>query len=81
MQPPLIVTGPPGAGKSHWIQAYAKETRKQLLTCSCRKDRTLREGRQKLLLSLRMHSRQLDQVLESAVHHERIFKSSELKIE
>jgi hypothetical protein len=28
-----------------------------------------------------MHSRQLDQVLESAVHHERIFKSSELKIE
>ena len=48
MQSPIIVTGPPGAGKSHWIQAYAKEKRKQLLTCSCRKDRTLREGRQKL---------------------------------
>lgn len=45
---PIIVTGPPGSGKSHWIQAYAKEKRKQLLTCSCRKDRTLREGRQKL---------------------------------
>jgi len=48
MQSPIIVTGPPGSGKSHWIQAYAKEKRKQLLTCSCRKDRTLREGRQKL---------------------------------
>ena len=48
MAAPIIVTGPPGSGKSHWIQAYAKEKRKQLLTCSCRKDRTLREGRQKL---------------------------------
>ena len=48
MASPIIVTGPPGSGKSHWIQAYAKEKRKQLLTCSCRKDRTLREGRQKL---------------------------------
>jgi hypothetical protein len=47
-QTPIIVAGPPGAGKSHWIQQYAKQQRKQLLTCSCRKDRTLREGRQKL---------------------------------
>ena len=45
---PIIVTGPPGSGKSHWIHEYAKQQRKQLLTCSCRKDRTLREGRQKL---------------------------------
>ena len=45
---PIIVTGPAGSGKSHWIQAYAKEKGKQLLTCPCRKDRTLREGRQKL---------------------------------
>ena len=45
---PVIVTGPPGSGKSHWIQEYAKAQNKQLLTCSCRKDRTLREGRQKL---------------------------------
>ena len=47
-QHPIIVTGPAGSGKSHWIQAYAKEKGKQLLTCPCRKDRTLREGRQKL---------------------------------
>jgi len=44
----LIIAGPAGSGKSHWIQAYAKEKRKQLLSCPCRKDRTLREGRQKL---------------------------------
>jgi hypothetical protein len=47
-QQPIIVTGPAGSGKSHWIQAFAKERNKQLLTCPCRKDRTLREGRQKL---------------------------------
>ena len=47
-QQPIIVTGPAGSGKSYWIQAYAKEKGKQLLTCPCRKDRTLREGRQKL---------------------------------
>jgi hypothetical protein len=45
---PIIVTGPAGSGKSHWIQEYAKEQKKQLITCPCRKDRTLREGRQKL---------------------------------
>ena len=48
MNRPLIITGPPGSGKSHWIAEYATQQRKQLLTCSCRKDRTLREGRQKL---------------------------------
>ena len=45
---PLIVTGPPGCGKSYWIQKYAQEVRKQLFVCPCRKDRTLRDGRQKL---------------------------------
>ncbi len=45
---PLILTGPPGCGKSHWIQEYAKRVHKQLFVCACRKDRTLREGRQKL---------------------------------
>ena len=45
---PRILTGPPGCGKSHWIQKYAETTQKQLFVCPCRKDRTLREGRQKL---------------------------------
>lgn len=45
---PIILTGPPGCGKSHWIQEYAKSVHKQLFVCACRKDRTLREGRQKL---------------------------------
>jgi hypothetical protein len=45
---PIILTGPPGCGKSYWIQKYAEELRKQLFVCPCRKDRTLREGRQKL---------------------------------
>ena len=45
---PIIVTGPPGCGKSYWIQKYAQEIQKQLFVCPCRKDRTLRDGRQKL---------------------------------
>ena len=45
---PLIVTGPPGCGKSYWIQKYAQQLKKQLFVCPCRKDRTLRDGRQKL---------------------------------
>ena len=48
MNTPIIVTGPAGSGKSYWIQDYARQQKKQLLTCPCRKDRTLREGRQKL---------------------------------
>jgi hypothetical protein len=45
---PLILTGPPGCGKSEWIQKFAEKTNRELLVCPCRKDRTLREGRQKL---------------------------------
>lgn len=45
---PIILTGPPGCGKSYWIQKYAEKVRKQLFVCPCRKDRTLRDGRQKL---------------------------------
>jgi len=45
---PIILTGPPGSGKSYWIQKYAEKMKKQLFICPCRKDRTLRDGRQKL---------------------------------
>jgi replication-associated recombination protein RarA len=45
---PIILTGPPGCGKSYWIQKYAEQLKKQLFVCPCRKDRTLRDGRQKL---------------------------------
>jgi hypothetical protein len=45
---PIILTGPPGCGKSYWIQKYAQQIKKQLFVCPCRKDRTLRDGRQKL---------------------------------
>lgn len=45
---PIILTGPSGCGKSYWIQNYAKTLNKQLFVCPCRKDRTLRDGRQKL---------------------------------
>jgi DNA polymerase III delta prime subunit len=45
---PIILTGPPGCGKSYWIQKYAETIKKQLFVCPCRKDRTLRDGRQKL---------------------------------
>ena len=44
----MILTGPSGCGKSYWIQKYAEKVQKQLFVCPCRKDRTLRDGRQKL---------------------------------
>ena len=44
----LIVTGPAGCGKSRWIQEYATRLGRQLFVCPCRKDRTLRDGRQRL---------------------------------
>ena len=43
---PIIVTGPSGCGKSFFIKKKAEEEGKILLHCPCRKDRTLREGRQ-----------------------------------
>jgi hypothetical protein len=46
----IIITGPPGCGKSHWIQKYAQQKNRALFVCPCRKDRTLRDGRQKLHL-------------------------------
>jgi hypothetical protein len=44
----IIITGPPGCGKSYWVYNYAREKGRQLFVCPCRKDRTLRDGRQKL---------------------------------
>jgi ATPase family associated with various cellular activities (AAA) len=44
----IIITGPAGCGKSYWIHNYARERGRQLFVCPCRKDRTLRDGRQKL---------------------------------
>jgi hypothetical protein len=44
----LIISGPAGCGKSYWIHNYARERGRQLFVCPCRKDRTLRDGRQKL---------------------------------
>jgi DNA polymerase III delta prime subunit len=46
----LIITGPAGCGKSYWIQQYAEKKKRSLFVCPCRKDRTLRDGRQKLHL-------------------------------
>jgi hypothetical protein len=46
--PPLIVCGAAGAGKSHYIQTYARTNGLETLICPCRIDRTLREQRTKL---------------------------------
>jgi hypothetical protein len=43
---PIIVTGPSGCGKSYFIRQQAKKENKTLLHYPCRKDRTLRDGRQ-----------------------------------
>lgn len=40
--------GPAGAGKSYYIENYAKENNLDILICPCRIDRTLREQRTKL---------------------------------
>lgn len=45
---PKIVVGPAGCGKSKFIRDMAQKEGKILLHCPCRKDRTLREGRQLL---------------------------------
>lgn len=50
MDTAIIITGPPGSGKSHWVQQYTTACKRQLFVCPCRKDRTLRDGRQKLHL-------------------------------
>jgi hypothetical protein len=47
-QPPQIICGPAGSGKSYYIKKYAQEHSLDVLVCPCRIDRTLREQRIKL---------------------------------
>jgi len=44
----IILSGQPGAGKSHWIKERAKTDKSHLQRWNCRQDRTLREGRSRL---------------------------------
>jgi hypothetical protein len=47
-QPAWLVYGPPGSGKTTWILAQVKASRKKLYHWNARTDRTLREGRETL---------------------------------
>jgi hypothetical protein len=46
---PILLTGPPGVGKSHWIHEVAKKNNVGVYSYNCRRDKTLREGRNKLI--------------------------------
>lgn len=46
---PILLTGPPGVGKSHWIHQVAKKNKVSIYSYNCRRDKTLREGRNKLI--------------------------------
>jgi hypothetical protein len=46
---PILLTGPPGVGKSHWIYEVAKKNNVGIYSYNCRRDKTLREGRNKLI--------------------------------
>lgn len=46
---PILLTGPPGVGKSHWIHQVAKKNKVGIYSYNCRRDKTLREGRNKLI--------------------------------
>ena len=46
---PILLTGPPGVGKSHWIHEVAKKNNVGIYSYNCRRDKTLREGRNKLI--------------------------------
>lgn len=47
-QPAWLVYGPPGCGKTTWILAQVKQSKKKLYHWNARTDRTLREGRETL---------------------------------
>jgi hypothetical protein len=46
---PVLLTGPPGVGKSYWIEQLAKKNKVGIYSYNCRRDKTLREGRNKLI--------------------------------
>jgi ribosome biogenesis GTPase A len=46
---PILLTGLPGVGKSHWIHEVAKKNNVGIYSYNCRRDKTLREGRNKLI--------------------------------
>jgi hypothetical protein len=46
---PILLTGSPGVGKSHWIHEVAKKNNVGIYSYNCRRDKTLREGRNKLI--------------------------------
>ena len=46
---PLLLVGPSGVGKTYIIERAAKERGVSLYSYNCRKDKTLREGRNKLI--------------------------------
>lgn len=46
---PILLTGSPGVGKSHWIYEVAKRNKVRIYSYNCRRDKTLREGRNKLI--------------------------------
>jgi DNA polymerase III delta prime subunit len=46
---PILFVGPAGVGKSYVIEALAKKKKLTLYSYNCRRDKTLREGRNKLI--------------------------------
>ena len=46
---PILLVGPSGVGKTYIVEGLAKSLRCSLYNYNCRKDKTLREGRNKLI--------------------------------
>jgi hypothetical protein len=46
---PVLLVGPSGVGKSHLVEELAKQNKLILYSYNCRRDKTLREGRNKLI--------------------------------
>jgi hypothetical protein len=52
-QPAWLIYGPPGCGKTTWIQSHIAKTKKKMYHWNARTDRTLREGREALHIQVR----------------------------